>query len=423
MMDFAKNNLVYWAWLSLAFGASSRRKWIVLEQFDNDVVACYRALRDGETDMLSDAERRNVRSVTLEKAQEKLAECADKDIFVYGYESEGYPSKLRNISNPPAVLFSTGSLDFLNNRAIIGVVGARDASEYSLKVTDSICRNLAQWGVVIVSGGAFGVDTQAHKSAIAGGGKTVAVMGGSVDSDYPKGTAKFKQYISENGAVISEHFLGHEPRGGDFVARNRILTGICDGVLITQASKISGALNSASHAVSQGKDVFCVPPCDVFSKRYAGVSSLLRDGAIPVFSHRDILMQYAAVRNQSKEFARDLSMVYETEENPDFADDLLVEKKKRESAKKAPRRKTKEQTVKLQEEQEMQPQEPVMPDTSELTELQKNIVKAIFDGTVQADELSAKLEVDISELFAELTELEMLGIVRSAAGNSYKLNR
>ena len=103
MMDFAKNNLVYWAWLALAFGASSRRKWIVLEQFDNDVVACYRALRDGEIDMLSDAERRNVRSVTLEKAQEKLVECADKDIFVYGYESEGYPSKLRNISNPPAV--------------------------------------------------------------------------------------------------------------------------------------------------------------------------------------------------------------------------------------------------------------------------------------------------------------------------------
>lgn len=417
MMDFAKNNLVYWAWLALVFGPSGRRKWVVLEEFENDVVACYRSLRDGMTQGLSDAEKRNVRQITLEKAANKLSECIEKDIFVYGYESEGYPSKLRNIANPPAVLFSTGSLDFLNNRAIIGVVGARDASDYSLKVTDTICQNLARWGVVIVSGFASGIDTQAHKAAVNADGETVAVLGGSIDSDYPKGTGRFKAYLSQHGAVISEHFMGHEPRGSDFVARNRILSGICDGVLIVQASKVSGSLNTASHAVSQGKDVFCVPPCDIFSRKYAGVSSLLRDGAIPVFSHRDILMQYAAVKNQSKQFARDLSAVYENDVNPDFADDLLAEKKKRPARQtRAVRKEAKQQELPAEESS-------VMPDTSGLSELQKKIVREIFDGVSLADELSAKLRVDISELFAELTELEMLGVVRSAAGNSYKLNR
>lgn len=422
MMDITKNNLAYWAWMALAFGPSNRNKWVALEHFNYNVIDCYRGLKSGDIPKLSDAEKRNIRNITLEKALEKLTECVEKGVFVYGYESEGYPSKLRNISNPPAVLFSTGSLDFLNNRAIIGVVGARDATDYSLRVTDSICRNLAKWGVVIVSGCAFGIDTMAHKSAIEGGGKTVSVLGGSLDSDYPKGTESFKAYVAEHGAVISEHFMGHEPRGGDFVARNRILTGICDGLLITQASKISGALNSASHAVSQGKDVFCVPPQDIFLSKYAGVSSLLRDGAIPVFSHKDILIQYAAETTQKKEFARDLTMVYEQEENPDFADDIIVEKKKRESSKKSTRRITSRQPDSSNE-QTVQPEPPLMPDTSKLTELQKNIVKAIFEGTQQADELSAKLEVDISELFAELTELEMLGVVRSAAGNSYKLNR
>lgn len=419
MMDFTKNNLVYWAWFSLVFGPYSSRKWLVLEQFENDAVACYRALRDRSVAGITDAEKRNVRSITLEKAQTMLSECDEKGLFVYGYESEGYPSKLRNISNPPAVLFSTANLDFLNNRTVIGVVGARDASDYSLKVTDSICQNLAKWDVVIVSGNAFGIDSQAHKSAIAGEGKSVAVLPGSIDSDYPKGTEKFKEYIAKHGAVISEHFPGHEPRGGDFVARNRILSGICDGVLITQASKVSGALNTASHAFSQGKDIFCIPPCDVFSPKYAGVSSLLRDGAIPVFTYRDILLQYVT-QSDRKTFARDVSGVYDIYADTEFADDLQVEKKKRPSDRKTVRRKEK---ARPQPEQITNPEPDVMPDTSHLSEIQKKIVREIFDGTSLADELSMKLRIDISELFTELTELEMLGVVRSAAGNSYKLNR
>ncbi len=422
MMDITKNNLVYWVWLSLAFGASNMKKWSCMEQCGGSVVDTYHAAVSGRLYGLTAYEQSKIREASLEKAGSVLENCIKKNVIAYGYESEGYPSKLRSIDNPPAVLFSTGSLDFLNNRAIIAIVGARKASDYSLRVTERIAGGLAKWGVVVASGCADGIDAMSHMATIRAGGKTVAVVAGGVDYDYPRNSFERRNAIVNNGAIISEHAPGYRPFAGDFVARNRILSGISDGVVITQASKISGALNTASHAVSQNKDVYCVPPKDIFSTEYAGVSSLLRDGATPVFSPKDIMMQFAAGRGQGKEFARDLSMVFDKEAQTSFADDIEIEKKAKRNKPdaKAKGRKT---TVPVAQ----QPMETKVPkkeiDYAALSELQKRLVTEIENGTQLADELSAKLEMDISELFSELTELEMMGYVTGIAGNKFVINR
>ncbi len=430
MIDYSKNNLVYWMWLTLLFGPSNRRKWLFLEEYDNDVVECYHSVMSGDHSRLLDTERRNLNIATLEKSKQILDDCEKKCMLVYGYQSEGYPKKLRGISNPPSVLFSYGNLDFLNNRAAIAVVGARKASDYSLEVTRRLANNLAKWGVVIVSGFAYGVDSQANRAAIEVGGQTVAVVASGLDYDYPQGTLEFKEVVARNGAVITEQFPGSPPKGNAFVARNRILSGISDGVLITEASKVSGSLNTASHAVSQGKEVYCVPPQDIFSQKYAGVSSLLRDGAIPVFSDRDILMQFVNSKSQSKQFARDLSQVFEKDSESCFADDLEAEKKRKTENgifSRITKRKTADEKKRKNDPEaevfKAEAEPAVMPDVSSLSEIQQKIVREIFEGTGQANELSAKLMCDISELFAELTELEMYGYVRSAAGNRYELNR
>ncbi len=423
MMDFAKNNLIYWMWLSLAFGASNPRKWSYVEQFSGSVVDTYHSAIKGELVGLTGTEASKIREASLEKSKLVLEECIKKNIIAYGYESEGYPSKLRDIDNPPAVLFSTGSLDFLNNRAVITIVGSRKASEYSLKVTERIAGGLTKWGVIVASGCADGIDAMSHNATIKEGGKTIAVVAGGVDYDYPKDSYARRNAIANNGAIISEHIPGHKPSGGDFIARNRILSGISDGVVITQASKISGALNTASHAVSQNKDVYCVPPNDIFSTEYAGVSSLLRDGATPVFSPKDIMMQFAANRNLGKEFARDLSMVFDKEEKASFADDIEMEKKikkQKPSKKKNPNPKTEINELEPRKEAE-KPE--IKLDYSALTELQRKLMLEIENGTQLADELSEKLEIDISELFTELTELEMMGYVVSSAGNRFVINR
>lgn len=422
MMDITKNNLVYWVWLSLAFGASNMKKWSFIEQCGGSVTDTYHAAVNGRLYGLTAYEQSKIREASLEKAKNVLEDCIKKNVIAYGYESEGYPSKLRSIDNPPAVLFSTGSLDFLNNRAIIAIVGARKASDYSLRVTERIAGGLAKWGVVVASGCADGIDSMSHLATIRAGGKTVAVVAGGVDYDYPRDSFNRRNAIANNGAIISEQIPGHRPSAGDFVARNRILSGISDGVVITQASKISGALNTASHAVSQNKDVYCVPPKDIFSTEYAGVSSLLRDGATPVFSPKDIMMQFAANRNMGKEFARDLSSVFDKESKTSFADDIEIEKKTKRNksggktiSKQKPVEKAQLPTEVKETKKEI--------DYSALSELQRRLVAEIENGTQLADELSAKLDVDISELFSELTELEMMGCVTSIAGNKFVINQ
>ncbi len=199
-----------------------------------------------------------------------------------------YPRRLLHTDQPPAILFCRGeTLATLNGPFIVTVIGTRNPSFYGLEVTKKLCSEMARRSITIVSGGARGIDGQAHKTALEGGTTTIAVLGSGVDVVYPKEHARLFQEISQTGLTISEYPSGTTPRRHHFPARNRILAGLCDAVLVTEASRFSGTLITAGFAADYGRDV-CAVPGSILSGTSRSCHDLIREGAVIVESIDDI---------------------------------------------------------------------------------------------------------------------------------------
>jgi DNA processing protein len=199
----------------------------------------------------------------------------------------GYPSLLAELHDPPPSLFVRGEVDALS-AAAVAVVGARSCSAYGVQVARSLARELARVGVVVVSGLARGVDGEAHRGALEGGGRTVAVLGCGIDRDYPRSHSELARRIVAAGAVVSEYPPGVEPAPWRFPARNRIIAGLALATVVVEARQRSGALITADFALELGRDVFAVPG-EITSSLSAGTNDLLRQGAAPLTSIRDVL--------------------------------------------------------------------------------------------------------------------------------------
>lgn len=212
----------------------------------------------------------------FESVQER---CTEHGIRILTPDDGDFPQRLLDLEEPPLLLFVYGDISCLRDKHAVAVVGSRKPSEYSVSVTRAFAGELASRKAVIISGFARGIDTAAHRAALDVGGATVAVLGSGTLYDYPKGTMRFKKEIAERGAVISEYLPTEEPDKPYFIVRNRLISGLADCTLVAEASKRSGALNTAWHAAQQGKDVFVIPPHDLLSEQYLGQSGLLYDGA------------------------------------------------------------------------------------------------------------------------------------------------
>jgi len=200
--------------------------------------------------------------------------------------SPEYPDNLKNIYDPPPFLYVKGRLKPQDQQAL-AVVGSRSSSDYGRKVALDICREMAAAGLTVVSGMARGIDSVAHAAALAGKGRTIAVLGCGVDIVYPLENKKLYDRIAENGAVVSEYSMGVKPNAYNFPARNRIISGLALGVLVVEAGMKSGSLITARMALDQGRDVFAVPG-SIYSFKTKGVHSLLRSGAKLVEGAADI---------------------------------------------------------------------------------------------------------------------------------------
>ena len=246
-----------------------------------------------ERKFLSPFEEKRLGTATLENAQRIMEECEKAEIKIVTLNDEDYPYRLQNIYNPPILLFYKGSLSGINSEICITGVGARGATAYTAKVTRHTCMDLAKLGTVLVSGMAAGVDHLVHQSAIDVGGKTVGVLACGIGIDYPRGSIPTRERMYElGGACISELLPYTQTSKGYFHARNRIMSGLSLGTIVFQAGKRSGSLITADHAIQQGRDLFCVPPHDLFDPDYSGVVKYLRDGAIPLFNYLDVVNCY-----------------------------------------------------------------------------------------------------------------------------------
>jgi DNA processing protein len=213
-----------------------------------------------------------------------------------------YPSLLAEISGRPSILFVRGELTPADERAV-AIVGTRRTTQYGRQAAEQVASELAQAGVTVVSGLARGIDTVAHRAALAAGGRTIAVLGSGVDIIYPSENRNLAEQIIESGAVVSEFVPGTKPDAQNFPARNRIVSGMSLGTVIVEAPARSGALITASFAADQGREVFVIPG-NVYSPASEGANALLRDGARLVRHGGDVLEDLGFVTGGSNAIAQ-----------------------------------------------------------------------------------------------------------------------
>jgi DNA processing protein len=244
-------------------------------------------------------------------AEEELAFCAKHEIQILLDTDEGYPARLKEICDPPGVLFLQGTILPIDELAI-AIVGTRHATTYGQQQAERFAGALARAGYTIVSGLARGIDAAAHRAALAAGGRTLAVLGSGIDNLYPPEHRELSREIASRGALISEAPPRVPPLSGAFPQRNRLISGLCLGTLVVEAADRSGALITARHANEQGREVFAIPG-RIDSRMSHGCHKLIRDGAKLVQNVDDILEELgplptASVREDGQEIRHPIEL-------------------------------------------------------------------------------------------------------------------
>jgi DNA processing protein len=279
---------IYWVLLTMVKQIGPSRFKLLLDRFGSAEAAWQASLLS-----LAGAglERRAIESLgKLRQETDPEAEwkrIGEQGVSVVILDDPAYPNALREIADPPPVLYVRGELSPADDWAI-AVVGTRRASPYGRQATERIVADVARAGVTVISGLARGIDTHAHRAALAAGGRTIAVLGSGVDRVYPEENRALANQIALSGAVISELPLGRSPDAVNFPRRNRIVSGMARATLVVEADFKSGAMLTATHAAEQGRDVFAVPG-SIFNPLSAGPHQLIREGAKVVTDASDIL--------------------------------------------------------------------------------------------------------------------------------------
>jgi len=224
--------------------------------------------------------------------------CEERKIVVITYFDSQYPPYLKEIPQPPWVLYVRGDVELLQSPSL-AIVGARKPSTYGIQTTRKFASGLVAEGLTIVSGMAYGIDTEAHQSALEHDGKTIAVLASGVDVVYPKRNRSLYQEIIKHGTVLSESPPGTSPKPGLFPQRNRLISGLSLGTLVVEAAKNSGSLITANCSLEQNREVFAVPG-PIHSPLSAGTLQLIQEGAKCVVTLQDILDELPSIQIRSK---------------------------------------------------------------------------------------------------------------------------
>jgi len=280
--------LVHWVWYATLPKLSLQQKLALLEHYPSPEDIFYSADFPELPDNIAQA----LENKDLTLARSILRVCGETQVSVLAMTDSAYPSRLRNISDPPLVLYYKGALPDFAGQPVIGIVGTRKATAYGNNNARVISRQIARCGGLVVSGGAGGIDTAALQGAAQTGRQTVAVLGCGVNVVYPASNRDLFTQISKNGCLMSEYPPETGPKPWQFPERNRIISGLSDGVLVVEAPEKSGALITARNAVEQGRDVFAVPG-NIGVPACAGSNALLQETAISVSSGWDVVKRYA----------------------------------------------------------------------------------------------------------------------------------
>ena len=292
------NEVLYWLGLTRIGGLGVRGAHRLIEHFASPRAAYMASLTELESCGIPAHVAQAVFAQAGLKDAEKEIEAASKArCQLFAYDHPDYPPLLRQIPDPPLVLYVRGDVRVLSQHAL-AIVGTRRPSAYGSQVAHKLARDLAERQMVIVSGLARGIDSCAHRGALEGKGKTVAVQGRGMDAIYPSENRKLAEKIVESGAVISEFPFGTGPTPENFPIRNRIISGLALGVVVVEAAEYSGSLITARLALEQNREVFAVPG-NITTAQSFGPNHLIKQGAKLVDQWVDVIEEFPAeVRKQ-----------------------------------------------------------------------------------------------------------------------------
>ena len=417
--------LVHWIWLAHRPGLTDRAKVALLQHFSDpeDIFFADKQAFD-HIENVTEEGIQSLRDKNLTSAEEILDACRRENLHILTYRDAAYPVRLKNISDPPIVLYYKGNLPDLDGSPVIGVVGTRKASAYGLQTAKRMGYQLGRCGGIVVSGMAYGIDSMAMAGALTSGMPVVGVLGCGADVVYPPSNRGLFSDVERYGCILSEFAPGTPPVKWNFPKRNRIISGLSCGVLVVEAPEKSGALITARQAADQGRDVFVVPG-NIDIPGFVGSNRLLRDGAIAVSSGWDILSEYEGL--YPDKIHRDDVAARQTV----YPDEIMkvaseVDRPVLEAAKKPEKAMTKAH-LKKETKKKAIDKEPSAPyidlnDTlSKLSPDERAIVTGLRNGERLVDDVIAETGLTTGKLLAALTMLELKGIIKRHPGKRISL--
>lgn len=337
--------------------------------------------------------------------------CAELGVQILTWQDAAYPERLRNIPDPPYVLYVLGTLPAVDTEPVIAVVGTRRCSSYGERMTKRISGELAACGATVATGLAAGIDSAAAIGALDAGGTVLGVLGVAINHVYPSGNAPLYDRVKANGALISEYPPDAEGSKEWFPQRNRIIAGLSVGVVVPEAPQRSGALITAHRALDYGRDVFAVPAnADSYTGR--GSNGLLREGATIVSCGWDVMQEYER-RFPDKVVSAPVQETAEAEPEEAQPQESAEQAGKRFLSFRVPNRKKEPQDA---------PQSRLAEQLSTLTENQLKIVGCIDRPSMHVDDIIDLTGLPASVVLSELTILQIKGFVRQEQGKRFTMN-
>lgn len=419
------STLKYWVWLSALTGLRPQKRFDLLKAFGEPEKIYYadeKLLR--ETLSLTESEMRLVLDKSDDRANAIIDSCLAENISIISYQDVSYPQRLKNIFDPPVLLYVKGRLPSIDEQAAIAVVGTRKATPYGVKMGRKLGFEISKSGGLVVTGLAEGIDTSAAEGALRAGACCVGVLGCAIDDVFPRFNDLLYTDVSQSGALVSEYPPGEAINRKNFPERNRIISGLSVGVTVIEAPLKSGALITASLALEQGREVFAVPG-NADAPNCVGSNALIKDGAQLVTSGWDVLSSFSQQFCFS-EAPLQKTAVFSKDELE--SDSVYTERKARKSSSDEPengrgfaklRVKTDRKRIdndKKREYIDLQEQ------LSGLSERQLKIVSVMDEKSLHIDDIIDKAGLTAPEVLSELTILQIKGFVSQENGKRFTLN-
>ena len=421
---------ILWIWISLKFLPGTMKIPYLLDEFGG-VEEIYNEEKYFYSSYLNFGERKKLADKSLEEAYDICKRAEKTNVRILVYDDENYPESLRQLDNPPYVLYVKGKVIDWNSHALISVIGTRKCTDYGVKATRKIAGELAEKGIVIVSGLARGLDSVATIEALRHNCYSVGVLGNAIDKVYPPENKALFDAVEKTGILISEYPPGVQTSKKSFVERNRIIAGLSRGLLVTEAPLRSGTRTTVGFAYDYNRDVFAVPG-SIFEENSAGTNKLLQGSAKAVMSAEDIIEEYPDIKLKLRAPMGNI-FIQELPELEKIVEGGIAELTREKQYKNSIKEKYQKNSIPPKKTRDMKNRKPVPAENPKevnqedkklpegLSENERIIMENILAGESSKDEIIRATGLDAGDVNTALVMLEMQGAVEQLPGNIYKI--